>query len=417
MKARLAGGVPLLAAYAASKAMQLAITVLLARLLSKEEAGSAFYLVGLIAFAQAIGPLGLDSFSAYVLPRFRRSGALWKMRQYAALAVLVSLPVAALIAAGLVFERAERTWGQSIALLCIVAVCSASMIYRRIARTTFLSGAQRLRAVMHDTATVNGLTIAILLIAPISTAFAFGVVLLGANLLAAVWAHRDLGRIVAPVPDGRPALPHWRVRRVIMPMALPSLVSQGLAQALNRIDVLLLAPLSTIDQVADFSVAIRITFFLQIVPELVGLIAGPRLLLLGLGNTDAQHRFVQTTLLAAAGLSLAIALPLILFPGPLLAGVFGPEYRQAGGVLAVLAAGKLITAPFNALMPMFVTLGQNGRIARIVGVGAAINLVAGFVLIPAHGAMGAAVGTALALAAMGIGYWRLYCSLVAGWRA
>ncbi|QSB44731.1 polysaccharide biosynthesis C-terminal domain-containing protein [Tsuneonella flava] len=417
MKARLAGGAPLLAAYAASKAMQLAIAVLLARLLSKGEAGSAFYLVGLIAFAQSVGSLGLDGFAAYVLPRFRRSDALWKMRQYATLAVLVSLPVAALIAAGLVFERAERTWGQSIALLCIAAVCSASMIYRRIARTAFLSRAQRLRAVVHDTATVSGLTIAILLIAPISTSFAFGVALLGANLLAALWAHRDLGRIVAPVPAGFSPLPHRRVRRVIMPMALPSLVSQGLAQAINRVDVLLLAPLSTIDQVADFSVAIRITFFLQIVPEIVGLIAGPRLLRVGEGN-PAQHRqLARVVLRASAGLSLAIALPLIVCPGPLLAGVFGPEYRQAAGVLAVLAVGKLFTAPFNALMPMFVTLGHNRRIARIVAVGAAINLAVGFALISTYGAMGAAVGTAMALAAMGIGYWRLYRSLLTEWRA
>lgn len=416
MKARLVGGAPLLAGYAASKAMQLCITVLLARLLNKEEAGSAFYLVGLIAFAQALGPLGLDSFSAYLLPRFRRSDALWKMHQYAALAMLVSLPVAALIAVGLVFERAERAWGQGIALMGIAVICSASMIYRRIARTAFLSGAQRMRAVLHDTATVNGLTIAVLLVVPISTAFAFGAVLLCANLAAALWAYRDFGRIVAPVPDGRPALPHRRVRRIIMPMALPSLVSQGLAQALNRVDVLLLAPLSTIDQVADFSVAIRIAFFLQIVPELVGLIAGPRLLLMGLGNPARHYRFVQTTLLASAGLSLAIALPLIVFPGPLLAGVFGPEYRQAGGVLALLAIGKLLTAPFNALMPMFVTLGHNRRMARIVAVGAAINLVLGFALIPTHGAMGAAMGTAMALAAMGIGYWRLYSSLLAGWR-
>ncbi|MEL7691460.1 lipopolysaccharide biosynthesis protein [Citromicrobium bathyomarinum] len=405
---------PILIAYGASKALQIVVTILIAHLFTKTEAGSIFYLVGLVALAQGIGAIGLDSFVSYVYPRYSRSQKLWKMRQYLWLGVIISIPVTLFLSLPLFVERPDRTTPEVLILITVVVLCTMSAIYRRIGRTAFLGAAARLKAILHDTTVASAFLIILLLAIPVGSAMAFSGLLLLAYIGAGIWAWFSLNRLLPASPIGTKALPAPPARRMLLLMSLPSLMSQGIAQLLNRVDIILLAPLSTPDQVADFSVAVRVTFLLQAIVELTNFIAGPLLLKLDRVPLAQRRRFALAVLSATTVMTLAIIVPCILFPATILTTLFGPAYAEAADVLRILALGKLFTTPFVALLPLFVLLGLNRKLARIMLVAAAVNLVIDLFLIPGYGALGAAIGATVALGIMGLGYLNLLRETLTG---
>lgn len=96
------------------------------------------------------------------------------------------------------------------------------------------------------------------------------------------------------------------------------------------------------------------------------------------------------------GLALLIALPLTV-AGPWLFELFGPGFAQSYPIYLVLAAGLLSSLLFGRAFEILIMTGHAG-LAGCVSFGAIVlNAVADVLLIPAYGAMGAAVATATIL--------------------
>jgi len=96
----------------------------------------------------------------------------------------------------------------------------------------------------------------------------------------------------------------------------------------------------------------------------------------------AGHATLWPSLAAVAGLLLA---------GPMLLGLFGPDYPSAFPILAALLINHLLAAALGPAQQVLVMSGFQTAVLRLMLIAAATHLILLFVLIPWLGALGAAV--------------------------
>jgi len=122
-------------------------------------------------------------------------------------------------------------------------------------------------------------------------------------------------------------------------------------------------------------------------------IIGPRIAAAArVGANDEIAQIARKSLLLALALATPVFVVLIAFPGPLL-GIFGPEFRGGALALQILAIGQLVRLASGPLGSILVMTGNQRWVLVYAGLG--VVLCAGFValLVPAYGAVGAAIAT------------------------
>jgi O-antigen/teichoic acid export membrane protein len=92
------------------------------------------------------------------------------------------------------------------------------------------------------------------------------------------------------------------------------------------------------------------------------------------------------TLVAAGGL---------LILGPIILGLFGPEFKQGYAVLSLLLLGHFFKASFASAGFLLSMTGHQDQTAIISGVGAVINVILLFLLVPVFGLVGAGLAAAI----------------------
>lgn len=167
----------------------------------------------------------------------------------------------------------------------------------------------------------------------------------------------------------------------------------------SQIGILLLGWLGTDAQVAALRIADRGAQLVAMSLMVVNLVIGPHIT--RAYRESDQHRLQRLctqSARAALAVALPIALPLILFSGPVVAYVFGTAYVDlASTPLAVLAAAQVINVAFGSV-GMFLTMSGHERDTLMGQIFALIlNVVAAFFLIPSYGANGAAYAAAIGL--------------------
>lgn len=215
----------------------------------------------------------------------------------------------------------------------------------------------------------------------------------GAGVLTVVIAYAAVD-LVSAVVVARVA---WRRLGADRPVdsaafAAARLVPLGLASLIGlvyyRVDVWLLALLSSTTEVARYSVSYRLLDGV--------LIPAGVLAVLVVGSTsqlelaDARRRVDRMAgALALAMVPVVVALEL--FPGTLLGLAFGQDYADAASVLRILAIAIVPTVAGMAWAPLAGLRGQG--LVRITAVSLAGNVALNLVLVPSHGGVGAALAT------------------------
>jgi O-antigen/teichoic acid export membrane protein len=113
-------------------------------------------------------------------------------------------------------------------------------------------------------------------------------------------------------------------------------------------------------------------------------------------------------LLLAGGIAAAVgvAAPFLI---PLL---FGDDFRPAVRPLELLLPGVVLYAPVTVLVVYLSVRREQPRLSLLVSIaGLGVTLGAALVLVPGHGASGAALGSSLGYAAGGIAAWLLFARL------
>ena len=113
----------------------------------------------------------------------------------------------------------------------------------------------------------------------------------------------------------------------------------------------------------------------------------------GADERDRQRRLLLTGLRAGAGLTLVLALPLLLIPDQLLQAWVGPGYDDSVPVLALLACVLVVHQPLYFVTQFLVARGRQQRLALVLTGTVAVNVVLSVALAELVGIWGVALST------------------------
>jgi O-antigen/teichoic acid export membrane protein len=212
-----------------------------------------------------------------------------------------------------------------------------------------------------------------------------------ATTLALVMLARSL-----PGPArGCPARLPWRDGlRSWAPLAL-----LGLMQGANSFaDTLILGLLADSATVGIYRVAAQCALLVPFTLMMLGPVAGPYVAQLhAKGDTAAVQRVVGRTARTAFVAACPVFLLLVLFGGPVLSFVFGPEYAVGATALAILATGQLVNASTGTVGIVLNMTGHERDTMLGVAVAAVATVVLNALLVPPLGLDGAALATAASM--------------------
>lgn len=412
---RVAG--PLVFILALSKFAALLSSVVIARYFGRETAGVVFFVTGIVTLSVSVSTLGLAAASSYYYSRNLRRGRHARNWQVFNLSLLIAIiPSVVLSLIALLMEEARS---ELAALIVPVLALSCFMAaIRQMSKMIFTIEHQRGWSLVHDSVTYNiGIILTVVTwsalegggrIGPVAGLVAVLVASSLAGVLAIWHTFRKLTR--GRGPFAAPRLPSRRYTGVLMGVALPSMVAQGSALMLNKIDVIMIGPMAGAVEVGSYSVAMRVTYLAGLLTEIVVLFLAPKIIAIGAsGNRTRQWEILKlATGLQVAALAIT-TVPLILFREQIIALIFGAEYVDVSGTYLILQAGKTLTAVFMPVIALFTALGYNRDMAKVAAFVGALNLALNYVLIPRYGADGAAAATSVSLVILFCNY--IYLSL------
>jgi O-antigen/teichoic acid export membrane protein len=165
---------------------------------------------------------------------------------------------------------------------------------------------------------------------------------------------------------------------------------------LARADMLLLEMLRGSREVGIYAAPVRLVEVANLLPALLMTSIYP--LLVGAAPHDPVRadRLFRVSLRFLTAAVVPVILAEVFWAKPLVRVLFGPEYGAAAAVLPILAATPLLAFTDIVLNSYLLATGREKRNALLVAVAAAVNVALNLVLIPAHGAVGAAWATLLA---------------------
>lgn len=223
-----------------------------------------------------------------------------------------------------------------------------------------------------------------------------GALLRGASLVGVAWAHAlsalpaiVLGLLLLrrkPAPAGPPDLPLGSILRESAPLA----VNGGLALLSLRVEFLVLSFLRGGRETGLFLAGLRVVEFLNLVPSAVAAGAMPALTREALrGEGPVRQRTAATLAFLAVPAACGLAL---VAPG-LLHLLFGREYAfSAAPSLRVLAPALVPLFLSGFLVSALIAAGRADWLPRLTALRVAAATGLAFVLVPAYGAVGAALG-------------------------
>ena len=374
-------------------AVSLATNVVLVRWLGPSGFGELSYLLAVAGLLLPVAQLGASGLVARALlerpgdeRRILRAALLWRASGWA-IAFLLGLAYWAF------FDPRPAERAVLLVLLAAQAATTLAVLefwfQARLDATSLVPW--RTAAVMLAAAAKVAVAIATRDATAVALVFAVEYLLLGAAYLVAY--RRASGRLVAPGID-REWL-GWLGRRA------PWLVASGLAEVIYlRIDIVMLERMRGVEEAGLYAVAARISEIWYVIPVVIAGSMFPALWSRR-GDAAAHARGLQTGFDALFAIALAIAILMQWGAGPLVELLFGERYATSAAVLVVhIWAGVFVF--MRALLSRWL-LGEDLLQFSLVThlAGALINVAANLVLIPDHGALGAAWATVLSYAAAG----------------
>jgi O-antigen/teichoic acid export membrane protein len=192
----------------------------------------------------------------------------------------------------------------------------------------------------------------------------------------------------------------YRVRPWLF-LGLPLLVGLLSRTALNRLDVIVVAPIESVDAVGHYSAALRLAYAILFVPLLTGSLFTSRI---AAAYHTGEHATVRQLFWLACGVSLVASAPLLiaftLYAEPLMLAAFGPQFVAAAPVLGWFALGNGTIAATAGLTPLMAMTGRHKQYGYSTLTAALLAVAVGFPATVMFGATGAAAAYALSVVLM-----------------
>ena len=147
-------------------------------------------------------------------------------------------------------------------------------------------------------------------------------------------------------------------------------------------------------EVGIYSVAASMVAFVGLFLQSINQIFAPTIAeLFAKGEHDMLQRLYQTLTKWSLGLTIPLALGIMIFAKPLM-GIFGPDFREGWPVLAIATVGQLVSCAVGSVGLLLLMSDQQKRMVRAQAITVFLTLGLNFLLIPRLGLIGAAIATA-----------------------
>lgn len=176
----------------------------------------------------------------------------------------------------------------------------------------------------------------------------------------------------------------------------PILVTAVAVAVHVRIGQILVTVLTTPEEAGLFAAATRIYEAWVYVPYLCAVSLAPALIEALKTSVPAFERLFERLTRTLFWTSAGLFGIVLAIGAPLVALTFGPQYLGAQPVLSVLMAAAAVGALGNCQSQYFIIYYRERAVARRTIVAAGLNVACALVLIPIHGAVGAALSVLLA---------------------
>ncbi|MGX7705257.1 lipopolysaccharide biosynthesis protein [Methylobacterium sp. Gmos1] len=379
--------------------------VLMARLMGAEEYGIFAAIWVWTALLGHASTWGLSQAACRFLPTYRAQGAAGPERGFLAFGAAFSLAAASLLAgcgAALLWLAPGLVSGAYAGALLV-----AALVLPLFALQDFCEGVARgrnwtLLAVVPPYLLRQSLIMALMLAAvgfgaPAQAAIAVACTLAATALSLALQASILVWRLRAGRHSSRALYPWRDWMRAALPMALIDLAGSGF----NFIDVLVLGFLLPPAEVGAYFAATRLLQFVVFVQYAASSVTAQAFAAAQARGDRAGlealiRRWSRLTLLATVATGLAVV-----GAGPLLLGLFGPGFREALPLLALLVAGHGLAAACGPAEDLLTMLGAERACAAVTVALLAAAILLTLALVPAFGLAGAALAAALVTAGRG----------------
>jgi O-antigen/teichoic acid export membrane protein len=158
-----------------------------------------------------------------------------------------------------------------------------------------------------------------------------------------------------------------------------------------RVDVVLLSLMTDRNEVGYYVAAYRIFSGLLLLPQSYGQVLLPRLVRSGVAS-NTRRALWETTAMG----SIAV-LVVVLFSHVGIELLYGVSFSASASILCILALGLLPASIDQPLGRALVAKGQQNMDLAAIALATAANIVLNLLLIPVHGANGAAIASVIAL--------------------
>lgn len=382
-----------------SRLLVLAMTIVLARQLAPDGYGIFTFATGTAALAAQFAGLGWPALMSRLIPTFRVQQnwpALRALLRWGdAIVLLGSLAAFTLIAIAMMLPGFDQDLQAGLALTLILLFPAALTLSRR----SQLAGARRPAiGIALDEALPPAAVILVASIIGLSDAtpavLTHGIAATVGAVLATFFFRRALPpETWTATPAGDP--------RVWMAMALPLLMGVSSKLLMNRMDILMLGPLSSFLEVGYFGTAFRLTYLMTFPQVILMQIITPLLSeSIAAGRERAMWRHFRIAILFSIVTVLPLSAVLSLFSAPIVTFIFGPEYAPAAPTLTLLAISQAFAALTIPYAGLLIAAGRGGIFGLINLVAVLLNIALNFLLIPPLGALGAALASMVAVVVM-----------------
>lgn len=381
----------------ASVALSFGASLLLARLLGASGYGAYAWCVSVATLVAAPATLGIEKLLVREIAVSHSAAAWGELRglvRWSNLVVAASAVLVGLAAGAVAMQFAHQAAEGSTAALMAALVMVPLLALTRV-RTGILRGLRRIGL----SETPEQLLRPLALLAFLGTAF-----LAGGRLspLQAVWfavLATAIAFAVGSLMLGRrlpaecaSAQPCYRARAWLL-ASLPLVLWIVMSATEHHIDVLMLGAMAGPADAGTFSAADRIATTLVYLPYAVNVVLGPEYARL---HAQERREDFQRLLTRSSRITFAVVLAgatVIAAGGPWLLGLFGPEFVMAYPALVILCIDRVCDGFAATVGGALVMTGNERAVARAVGLGAIVNVVANYLLIPHYGVLAAAVAT------------------------
>lgn len=192
---------------------------------------------------------------------------------------------------------------------------------------------------------------------------------------------------------------------------LKSSIPFGLTTALSTIngqtDIIALGIFGPDANVGIYRVAVQMAALVIFGLQVVNNIQGPHIAhMYATGDMVKLRQLINRSSQAVLAIAVPSVLVIVLFGKPIIRLFFGHEFEAAYGPLVILCFGQLVNAGMGSVQSLLNMTGHEKESMKSVLVGAVLNLLLCFTLIPRWGMTGAAVATSVTLVVWNVLMWR-----------